>query len=157
MCDKKDDGFQDEVQVEEPVEAVSTPVEPLTGEKRPRPDEDEETKQNTSPTEPSRAHSATSNPIATQASHPKSDMTASDVAMNGSYHSGGGHGGSGNVDPSMMGYDALYIGDLQWVRSLSCQLVFARAICSEPFFLFVLDAHALFYSGRRTRTCVKWL
>lgn len=137
----KDDGFQDEVQVEEPVEAVSTPVEPLTGEKRPRSDEDEETKHSIMPfsTEPSRAHSAPNNPIPSQAGHAKSEPTGPDVPMNGSYHSNGGHGGGGNVDPSMMGYDALYIGDLQWVRSLSCQLVFACAICSERFcFVFLL-------------------
>ncbi|KAG9314821.1 hypothetical protein JVU11DRAFT_3914 [Chiua virens] len=42
---EQDDAFQDEVQVEEPVEAVSPPVEPLTGDKRPRTDEDEDTKQ----------------------------------------------------------------------------------------------------------------
>jgi len=35
--------------------------------------------------------------------------------MNGTYqHTSGGHGSGGNVDPSMTGYDALYIGDLQW-------------------------------------------
>lgn len=150
----KDDGFQDEVQVEEPVEAVSTPVEPLTGEKRPRPDEDEDTKHTIlpPPTEPSRSHSATNNaiPVMSQTGHAKSGLTGPDVAMNGSYHSNGGHGGGGNVDPSMMGYDALYIGDLQWVRSLSCQLVFACAICSERCFLVP-------NSGRRTRTCVRLL
>lgn len=122
------------MQVEEPVEAVDTPVEPLTGEKRPRPDEDEETKRTAlpSPIEPLRSHS-TNNPITSQARHAtKSESTAQDVVMNGGYHSNEGHGGGGgNVDPSMMGYDALYIGDLQWVRSLSCQLVFACAICSE--------------------------
>ncbi|KAH0832892.1 hypothetical protein J3R83DRAFT_11844 [Lanmaoa asiatica] len=113
---EQDDGFQDEVQVEEPVEAVSTPVEPLTGEKRPRLDEDEDTKHSIlpSPTEPSRAHSATNNPIPSQVGHAKPDQTGPDVAMNGSYHSNGGHGGGGNADPSMMGYDALYVGDLQW-------------------------------------------
>jgi hypothetical protein len=113
---EQDDGFQDEVQVEEPVEAVCTPVEPLTGEKRSRSDEDEETKHAILPfsSEPSRAHSATNMPITSQAGHVKSEPTGPDVAMNGSYHSNGGHGGGGNVDPSMMGYDALYIGDLQW-------------------------------------------
>lgn len=120
----KDDGFQDEVQVEEPVEALSTPVEPSTGEKRPRTDEDDEIR-NTSGD--SRAHAAAGNPPA----HHKSDMTApQDAAMNGTYqHASGGHGhGSGNVDPSMTGYDALYIGDLQWVRflSLGMPLVDAR-------------------------------
>lgn len=152
----KDDDFQDEVQVEEPVEAVSTPVEPLTGEKRPRSEEDEEMRHVNLAfsTEPSRAHSAPSNPTTTQAGHAKPEPTPQDVAMNGSYHSNGGHGGSGgNVDPSMMGYDGLYIGDLQWVRSLSCQLVLACAICSER--LSPLP-NACFYSGRRTRTCVKW-
>ena len=131
----KDDGFQDEVQVEEPVEAVNTPVEPLTGEKRPRTDEDEDAgPTNPSLTEPSRAPA--SNPTTSQTGHVKSDPTGPDVPMNGSYHANGGHGsGGGTVDPSMTGYDALYIGDLQWVRSLSCQLVFACAICSERFWL----------------------
>ncbi|KAF8123477.1 hypothetical protein EV363DRAFT_1356581 [Boletus edulis] len=114
---EQDDDFQDEVQVEEPVEAVSTPVEPATGEKRPRTDEDEEAKHAIVPsfTEPSRAHSVTGNPITSQVGHVKSESAGQDVAMNGSYHSNGGHGGGGgNVDPSMTGYDALYIGDLQW-------------------------------------------
>ncbi|KAN0093281.1 hypothetical protein V8E55_004065 [Tylopilus felleus] len=114
---EQDDDFQDEVQVEEPVEAVSTPVEPLTGEKRPRSEEDEEMRHLNLAfsTKPSRAHSAPSNPTTTQAGHAKPEPTPQDVAMNGSYHSNGGHGGSGgNVDPSMMGYDGLYIGDLQW-------------------------------------------
>ncbi|KAI9568200.1 hypothetical protein HD554DRAFT_2100782 [Boletus coccyginus] len=115
---EQDDGFQDEVQVEEPVEAVDTPVEPLTGEKRPRPDEEEETKHTAlpSPIEPLRSHS-TNNPITSQTRHAtKSESTTQDVVMNGGYHSNDGHGGGGggNVDPSMMGYDALYIGDLQW-------------------------------------------
>ncbi|KAG6374547.1 hypothetical protein JVT61DRAFT_4596 [Boletus reticuloceps] len=114
---EQDDDFQDEVQVEEPVEAVSTPVEPATGEKRPRTDEDEEAKHANVPSliEPSRAHSVTGNPIPSQAGHAKSESAGQDIAMNGSYHSNGGHGGGGgNVDPSMTGYDALYIGDLQW-------------------------------------------
>lgn len=133
MCDAKEDGYQDEVQVEEPVEAVSTPVEPMTGEKRPRSDEDDETRQNTFSTEPSRAHSAVGHTATSQGGHSKAESTGpSDAPMNGSYHhtSGGGHGGNsggGNVDPSMMGYDALYIGDLQWVRFFILSICFSHA------------------------------
>lgn len=162
-CAHKDDGFQDEVQVEEPVEAVSTHVEPSTGEKRPRLDEDDETRQNATSNEPtsSRAHSVSGNPV----THPvpviltkSSDATATggDVAMNGSYHAGSGHGGGGgNVDPSMMGYDALYIGDLQWVRfSLILSFSFSHALCFMPYFDFTVDdRRGLASSGSERRGC----
>ncbi|KAF9223895.1 hypothetical protein BS17DRAFT_817495 [Gyrodon lividus] len=107
------DAFQDEVQVEEPVEAMSTAVEPTTGEKRSRVDEDEEMKLPVpqSSTEQSRPQSAATTSQGTQI---KSEITN---VVNGSYHpvaTSGGHIGGGGGDPSMMGYDALYIGDLQW-------------------------------------------
>jgi len=109
------DTFQDEVEVEEPVEAVSTAVEPHTGEKRPRADEDEEMKASVPPSsaEQSRAQSTTTN--SSQATQIKAETA--DVSLNGSYHpvaTGGAHMGGGAGDPSMSGYDALYIGDLQW-------------------------------------------
>jgi hypothetical protein len=133
----KTDAFQDEVEVEEPVEAVSTAVEPHTGEKRPRADEDEEMKASVPPSsaEQSRAQSTTTN--SSQATQIKAETA--DVSLNGSYHpvaTGGAHMGGGAGDPSMSGYDALYIGDLQWVRHLSCRLVLLCAICSECFVTF---------------------
>lgn len=124
--DAKDDDYQDEVHVEEPVEAVSTPVEPATGDKRPRLDEDEDAKPITAPSEPSRVHSTTSNRVASPATaHARPDLSGKgqgqDIAMNGSYHANGGQhaGGGGSVDPSTAGFDALYIGDLQWVRAVN--------------------------------------
>ncbi|KAF8841798.1 hypothetical protein BDN67DRAFT_966694 [Paxillus ammoniavirescens] len=111
----KTDAFQDEVEVEEPVEAVSTAVEPHTGEKRPRADEDEEMNAPVPPSsaEQSRAQSTTTN--SSRATQAKSETA--DVSLNGGYHpvaKGGAHTGGGVGDPSMSGYDALYIGDLQW-------------------------------------------
>ncbi|KIJ67038.1 hypothetical protein HYDPIDRAFT_174304 [Hydnomerulius pinastri MD-312] len=111
----EDDGFNvhKTEQVEEPVEAVTNIVEPSTGDKRPRAEEDEDVKppvQN-SPQQP-RAQPAAA---AIQTVQMKTE-SGPDVPMNGSYipHvANGGNTGNG-ADPSMMGYDALYIGDLQW-------------------------------------------
>ncbi|KAI6108165.1 hypothetical protein F5141DRAFT_1005367 [Pisolithus sp. B1] len=107
----EDDGFtshteqgdllHDEVQVEEPVETVATTVEPSTGSKRPREDDEQNS-----------LSESRSTPVNSQArTEPIQNGTA-----NGNYNPGmanGGQMGSGG-DPSVAGYDALYIGDLQW-------------------------------------------
>lgn len=107
----EDDGFvshadqgdllHDEVQVEEPVETIATTVEPSTGSKRPR----EEDEQN-SPSE------SRSTPVNSQA---RTEPTQNGTA-NGNYSPSVANGGQVGVggDPSVVGYDALYIGDLQW-------------------------------------------
>jgi len=95
---------------EQPVETVTTTVEPSTGEKRPRSDEeDEEAKsspaQNLS--QVSRAQSVQQGPVRTE---------GVSNGINGNYNAVVQNGGQmgGVVDPSMIGSDALYIGDLQW-------------------------------------------
>jgi hypothetical protein len=117
---------------EEPVETVTTAVEPSTGEKRPRSDEqEEETKpppaQNSS--QASRAQSVQQGPVWTE---------GVSNGINGSYNAVAQNGGQvgGGADLSMMGYNALYIGDLQWVR-LSCRLE-SCVYRSKPVFVFPL-------------------
>ncbi|KAI6042926.1 hypothetical protein EDC04DRAFT_2655545 [Pisolithus marmoratus] len=92
------DPLHDEVQLEEPVETVATIVEPSTGSKRPR-EEDE----------PSESRST---PVNSQA---RTEPTQNGTA-NGNYSPGMANGAQmgGGGDPSVVGYDALYIGDLQW-------------------------------------------
>lgn len=116
-------------QEEQPVSSVTTTTEPATGDKRPR--EDESTDQN--PNQP-------------PAARPSPTPQASASQMNGNYGSAaaamqGVNGGMG------VGYDALYIGDLQWV-CLSCRLAphvhyFLRHVSVIPspwdLFLFAVD------------------
>lgn len=125
---------------EEEISTHTTANEPSVGEKRPR---DEEAKQEQSPSQANRPNPAT--------------QQVQSIATNGSYSSnGGGTGmlpvqgmgiaqGQGVVpgqDLSAMGYDALYIGDLQWVRLfLVSPCVYKSKF--EPF---------LSLSGQPTRT-----
>lgn len=99
--DDQGDLLQDEVQVEEPVETVATIVEPSTGNKRPREEEGQYS-----------ASESRSTPVNSQA---KTEPTQNGTA-NGNYSPGMANGGQmgGGRDPSVAGYDALYIGDLQW-------------------------------------------
>ncbi|KIM68495.1 hypothetical protein SCLCIDRAFT_20406 [Scleroderma citrinum Foug A] len=100
------DALQDEVQVEEPVETVVTEVEPSTGSKRPR-----EEGEDYSPSAPNSHRGSRSPPNPSIKTEPAQNGT-----VNGNYNSGmanGGQMGNGGDSP-MMGYDALYIGDLQW-------------------------------------------
>ncbi|KAL4072611.1 hypothetical protein V8B97DRAFT_1957213 [Scleroderma yunnanense] len=103
------DALQDGVQLEEPVESVITTVEPSTGNKRPR-EEDE----GYSPPAQS-SHRESRSPANSSVTQAKTEPPQNG-AINGNYNSGMAHGGQmGNGgDPPMMGYDALYIGDLQW-------------------------------------------
>ncbi|KAG1733581.1 uncharacterized protein EDB91DRAFT_1299798 [Suillus paluster] len=97
---------------EEPVEAMTTEVEPSIGEKRPRSDEDEEEEAKPSPVQnsPQAPHvqSVQQGPVRTEG--------ISHGVVNGNYNAVVQNGGQmgGGMDPSMVGYDALYIGDLQW-------------------------------------------
>lgn len=120
---RKGDALQDEVQVEEPVETVDTTVEPSTGSKRPR-----EEGEDYSPSAPN-SHQGSRSPGNPSV---KTEPNQNGV-MNGNYASGmanGGQMGNGG-DPSMMGYDALYIGDLQWVCS-----VLSISFCHVLIFVF---------------------
>ncbi|KAG1821111.1 uncharacterized protein BJ212DRAFT_1445526 [Suillus subaureus] len=97
---------------EEPVEAITTVVEPSTGEKRPRSDEEEEEAEaKLSPVQ----HSPPA-PHVQPIQQGQVRTEGGSHGMNGNYNAvmqNGSHMGGG-TDPSMMGYDALYIGDLQW-------------------------------------------
>ncbi|KAH7884490.1 hypothetical protein F5I97DRAFT_1889881 [Phlebopus sp. FC_14] len=106
------DALQDDTQLEVPVEAVNTSVEPSTGEKRPRSDEDEDTKPAVQiPPQESRAQ-----PQPGPMQQVKTEGNPEASMNGGNYSAGTANGGqlSNVADPSMMGYDALYIGDLQW-------------------------------------------
>ncbi|KAG1779081.1 hypothetical protein EV702DRAFT_1090016 [Suillus placidus] len=95
---------------EEPVEAMMTVVEPSTGEKRPRSDEEEEE------AKPSPAQPSPPAPHAQSIQQGQVKTEGVSHGMNGNYNAivqNGSHMGGG-TDPLMMGYDALYIGDLQW-------------------------------------------
>lgn len=115
---------------EEPVETVMTAIEASTGEKRSRSDEEEE-EMKPSPAQnlpqASRAQPIQQGPVRTE---------GDPNGVNGSYNTVVQNGGQmgGGMDPSMMGYDALYIGDLQWVR-LSCRLE-SCVYHSKPVFVF---------------------
>lgn len=90
---------------EEQIATVISSNEPIVGDKRPRP---EEVKEEQSPT---LQQASRVNPAVQQVSN----------NLNGNYNGNGNGVGMGMVqgqgqDLSSMGYDALYIGDLQWVR-----------------------------------------
>jgi len=92
-------------QDEEQVQPYTSKIEPMTGEKRQRDDND----QNNTPHPSSRSNSGSGSGI-----------------PNGNYMSNVGN--SGQVQ-SMSGYDALYIGDLQWVCCfVICPDVFLKAL-----------------------------
>ncbi|KAH7912795.1 hypothetical protein BJ138DRAFT_1060358 [Hygrophoropsis aurantiaca] len=96
------------MQGEEQVETLTTEVEPVTGDKRPRADDEEDVKPQSLPQPPQPT------PILSQQHQVKAE-DSSISNMNGGFNpvmSNGGH--MGNGDASMSGYDAVYIGDLQW-------------------------------------------
>lgn len=114
------------------MEAITTVVEPSTGEKRPRSDEEEEEEAKPPPAQ----HSSPA-PHAQPIQQGQVRTEGASHGMNGNYNvvvQNGSHMGGG-TDPSMMGYDALYIGDLQWVR-LSCRLE-SCVHHSKPIFVFL--------------------
>lgn len=106
MCLKGDD--PSDRQAEEHIAAVTTSVSPSIGGKRPLEEDD--------PSDPLSSNSAQESRIATIPHSPPS-KGEHNGPVNGNYSTGAANSGqTGNgVDPSAMGYDALYIGDLQWV------------------------------------------
>jgi hypothetical protein len=116
---------------EEPVETITTAVEPSTGEKRPRTDEEEDEPKSL----PAQNLPPASRPQSGQQGQVRTEGTPN--GMNGSYNAVVQNSGQvgGGVDPSMMSYDALYIGDLQWVR-LSCRLE-SCVYRSKPVLVFL--------------------
>lgn len=96
---------------EEPVKAITTVVEPSTGEKRPRGEEEDEEE-----AKPSLAQHSPPAPHAQPMQQGQVRTEGVLNGMNGNYNASVQNGSymGGGTDPSMMGYDALYIGDLQW-------------------------------------------
>lgn len=136
---------QDE-HVEEQVPTVLSPTEPSAGEKRSREDD---------PTDgamPSHdaAHVLPANQALPQpSSAPLLKTESSDVKMNGTHPNPPAAGGQ-IVNGATAGYDALYIGDLQWVR-LSSRLVSCGYGSEIPS---LYDA-CLLCSGRQMKICAK--
>lgn len=108
----------------EQVQALTTPVEPQTGDKRNREEGDEE------PSLPpaSRSNNNFGNNPATFQQQQQSMLPANFM------QSMMGQQMQNNGDPSMPVHDALYIGDLQWVRLL-CRLLSTCVHLSKLFFL----------------------
>jgi len=107
----EDDGFnaaknlvteEHQLPDEEQIATVMSSNEPAVGDKRPRAEEDVKEEQS---------------PTLQQASRPNPATQQAPNNLNGIYNSNGNGAGMGIVqgqDLSSMGYDALYIGDLQW-------------------------------------------
>ncbi|KAH7928066.1 hypothetical protein BV22DRAFT_1005672 [Leucogyrophana mollusca] len=95
---------------EEPVESMTTTVEPVTGEKRSRTEDDEDVK----PAVHDELPAPRPPPAAPQLHQIKAENSPNGN-MNGGFNAAMSNPGQmGNGDASMSGYDALYIGDLQW-------------------------------------------
>ena len=110
---------------------MTSTVEPMVGDKRPREDDAEDQNPNQPPPPASRPNAAqpqlqAQNPAAMPSANQMNSGGQAAMGAMGSQTMNGSMGGTG------IGYDALYIGDLQWVR-LSRRLVFC-AYCSEIIF-----------------------
>ena|ERR1700722_6719325 len=131
MLSSKDQQDLKEEQLEEQVPTMTTQNEPIVGEKRPREDDDlqpQEPQQRRTPPQDDKAaldHTPPSQSGAKDSnSHVHGNMNVNQysVPMNGM-------GSTGNNG----GYDALYIGDLQWVR-WSRRLVFYSCLSKEGLY-----------------------
>lgn len=123
------ESFEDLPQEGEKVSTITSTVEPSTGDKRPREDDTEQQ--------------------ANQAPASRSPQGAG----SGSGNSNGAYSGNPMVgvqmgNPGGQGYDALYIGDLQWVRGVVSLSIPSLRLGS--LFCIVLC------SGRLMKTYVKW-
>jgi hypothetical protein len=119
---------------EEPVQIVTTNVEPVAGDKRPREDDGFDDK----------------SPIAPQIPRITQTMGQSsepDVKLNG--HSTGIVAPSGQMnngeDAQMAGQDALYIGDLQWVRLFQSSSFIVHIVLRSFFHITVVFFFAVDY------------
>lgn len=120
---------ENQLQDEEQISTVTSVTEPSVGEKRPR--AEEEIKEENSPP-----------PQQVPRPNPNLAFQTPASNLNGNYNNGAGMGmaqGQAMVqDASAMGYDALYIGDLQWVRlSLVLSSVYSSEILSNLSSLIV--------------------
>jgi hypothetical protein len=126
-CFKQISPIEQEEHTEEPVPTVVTSTEPVVGQKRPREDDDagQQSHQHKtpSPTLRDEKHSGRTDQtlpqqIGTSIRNTPPASTPSNVNMN--QYGGGPMNGMHTTTPTQMGvggtHDALYIGDLQWVR-----------------------------------------
>jgi hypothetical protein len=118
---------------EEQVQTFTTQVEPLTGDKRPR--EDGLTDEGLSPPPASRSNNNNNNfGNGAAAFQQQQQQQMSGNFMQSMMAGGGLQLMQTNGVPTMPGHDALYIGDLQWVRLL-CRLPSSCVHLSELVFL----------------------
>ena len=128
------------METREQVQALTTPVEPLTGDKRNREDGVTDEGPSLPPASRNNNNNIGNNPAAFQQQQ-QSMMNENFIQsmMIGSRL----QQMQNNGDPSMPVHDALYIGDLQWVRLL-CRLLSACVHLSKLFFLLFRPFSPLF-------------
>ena len=117
----------------EQVRSLTTPVEPATGDKRNREDGAVDEGGSLPPASRNNNNNFGNNPAAfQQQQQPMMNENFIQTMMGGSRL----QQMQNNGDPSMPVHDALYIGDLQWVRLL-CRLLSTCVHLSKLFFLVV--------------------
>ena len=135
----------------EQVQALTTAVEPVTGDKRPREDGVMDEGPSLPPASRNNNNNFGNNPAAFQQQQ-QSMMNENFVQ---SIMTGGRLQLQNNGDTSMPVHDALYIGDLQWVRLL-CRLLSTCVHLSKLFpCCFVLFSPC--FSGQLMKICAKLL
>jgi hypothetical protein len=127
----KNEGQHHSGEEQEHVLTVTSAIEPSAGDKRPREDDEDQ--------EEIQAPGMRASSVQSQQHHLASHV-------NGNYGTGGQMNGGGSEN------DALYIGDLQWVRLSRCLVRHACLSKKNPFCIFGAMAYCS-YSGRRTRIC----
>ena len=134
----------------EQVRSLTTPVEPLTGDKRSR--EDGVTDEGPSLPPASRNNNNFGNNPAAFQQQPQSMMNENYMQslMGGRLQQMQSNG------DAMPVHDALYIGDLQWVRLL-CRLLSTCVYLSKLFFLLFRPFSPLVFSGQLMKICAKSL
>ena len=125
----------------EQVRALTTPVEPVTGDKRHR----EDGVMDEGPSLPPASRNNNNNNFG---NNPATFQQQQQSMMNENFMQSMMAGGrlqlmQNNGDPSMPVHDALYIGDLQWVRLL-CRLLSTCVHLSKLFFLLFRSFSPLF-------------
>jgi hypothetical protein len=135
----------------EQVRTLTTPVEPLTGDKRHREDG---VMDEGPPSLPPASRNGNNN----FGNNPAGFQQQQQSMMNGNFMQSMMAGGrlqliQNNGDPIMPGHDALYIGDLQWVRLL-CRLLSTCVYLSKLFFLSSRPFPPCF-SGQLMKICAK--
>lgn len=131
----KNEGQHHSGEEQEHVLTVTSAVEPSAGDKRPREDDEDQ--------EEIQAPGMRASSVQSQQHHGQN--LASHV--NGNYGTGGQMNGGGAEN------DALYIGDLQWVRLSRCLVRHACLSKKTILFLYFGAMPYCSYSGRRTRIC----